>query len=117
MCPTEAAEYLEEHLKWRCADDCNLMSWTSSVLFALQYALYRHEMTRCELSNINILVVDTRAFKRGVFARDVDALKAFRGATDSKEFDRLHKWRVDGRFYYGEYLSQGRVPIDPERSW
>jgi len=42
--PKEAATRLNEHLRWWRSHEskCNLMSWTSSLLFALQHGLRRH---------------------------------------------------------------------------
>lgn len=112
---TDAAKYLYEHLRWKCQESkCNLVSWTSSLLFALQYALYLHKKRGQNLSNIMILVVDSRHFKRRVFARDLEAMETFKGL--SNDLDRLYKLRNSGDYYNGEYLSQGRLPIDPRRS-
>lgn len=120
-----AAYVLRDHLQWECTSvnsiehSCNLMSWTSSLLFALQYAFYRHNYWNKgneDFSNTFILIVDTRQFKRGAFARDLEAMEAYKGiSTGHRSLDALYKLRRTGRFYFGEYLSQGRLKIDPER--
>lgn len=114
----DAAEYLNEHLRWKCqTSKCNLVSWTSSLLFALQYALYVHRHRGQDLSDIKVLVLDSRQFKKRVFARDLEAMETFRGlSTGPCSLDQLYKLRNSGVYYNGEYLSQGRLPIDPERS-
>ncbi|KXH34812.1 hypothetical protein CSAL01_00393 [Colletotrichum salicis] len=49
--PGEAAEMLNCHLRGWARDGDNLMSWTSSLLFALQYALYRSILPKGFASN------------------------------------------------------------------
>lgn len=120
-----AAYVLRDHLQWDCTStdsiehSCNLMSWTSSLLFALQCAFYRHNYWNNDnedFSDTFILVVDTRQFKRGAFARDLEAMEAYEGiSTGHKSLDDLYELRRSGRFYFGEYLSQGRLNFDPER--
>ena len=53
--PSEAARRLNEHMRWwRFHElECNLMSWTGSLLFALQYGLYRHHTDHNEPSSIS----------------------------------------------------------------
>jgi hypothetical protein len=112
-----AAHALGSHLQGKCKNVGNLMSWTSSLLFALQYAFFRYwKEGHKDFSTIFILIVDTRQFKRGAFARDLQAMEAYEGiSTGYDSLDALYKQRRNGRFYFGEYLSQGRLEIDPER--
>lgn len=39
---TQAAHSLWGHLSWKGLEEDNFMSWTSSLLFAIQYIFYRH---------------------------------------------------------------------------
>ena len=116
----EGAAYLNKHLQWKCGQSsCNLMSWTCSLLFALQYAFYRHRglANPHDLSDITILVVDTRQFTRGVFARDTDVMKAFEDPSTGRScLTSLYDIRMKKLCFGGEYLSQGEVLIDSGRS-
>ncbi|KAK8011638.1 hypothetical protein PG990_010603 [Apiospora arundinis] len=89
--------------------DDNFMSWTSSLLFAIQYAIYRGQSRNP--SEIKICVVDTPKFPRGQFARDTWLLEQYRETAMQLggQFERF--WRLrDGEDYYnGEYLSQGAL--------
>ncbi|CAJ0550063.1 Ff.00g099930.m01.CDS01 [Fusarium sp. VM40] len=115
---SEAAARLKAHLGWKCCNrgrkTCNLMSWSSSLLFLLQYGFHRHQTDpkkkggpRPKLADIKIIILDTRDFPKQVFLRDLDALKWLDGEPDLR---RLHNLRK-GRHYFGEYLSQGRLDI------
>ncbi|KAF4886040.1 hypothetical protein CGCF415_v006602 [Colletotrichum fructicola] len=114
--PALIAHKLEDHLLSLHAFDSNLVSWTSSLLFALHYAVHRH-YTGESLQDLYLLVVDTTQFPEGVFIRDLEAIDAFRGYSrippDKDGLKRLWRWR-SGNAYFGEYLSQGRLPLDPE---
>lgn len=118
-----AASVLRDHLQWKCEEhSCDLMSWTSSLLFALQYAFYRHQYWKKDsedFSDTFILIVDTRQFKRGAFSRDLQAIDAYKGIStgdkDGRSLNDLYKIRQNGCYYFGEYLSQGRLKLDPER--
>lgn len=56
------------HLRWwgTLSDPDNLVSWTSSLLFALQYVFYRHYSSKdgSSLDTIDLCVVDTLLFLR-----------------------------------------------------
>ena len=112
----DAAEGLNAHLWWQTwhEDKCNLMSWSSSLLFLLQYGLYRHvkDHNRPALSNVHLLVLDTRQFPKGTFIQDLEAIKAFSGHTGSERqnLTNLLELRMS-EYYFGEYLSQGRLDI------
>ena len=113
----EAGRLLHEHLTWDPAHEqtCNLMSWTSSLLFAIQYGLYRNQQTngysRTELQGLFILVVDTGDFPPGTFIRDLEAIKAF--LPSYLQLDKIYGWRTRPirRLYFGEYLSQGSLAV------
>lgn len=85
----------------------NLMSWSSSMLFVLQYAIWRSTIGRMSPADIYIGVVDTTKFPRGQFARDLWVLQQCR--SDQNELPSIEdaiRFRTIG-FDNGEYLSQG----------
>jgi hypothetical protein len=112
--PVEAAKCLDEHLRWSKAHEdkgeCNFMSWSSSLLFLLQYALYRQNKERhtISLSQMRLLVLDTRQFRKGTFIRDLEAINAFSRYNESLR--GMKGWR-EGKYYFGEYLSQGYLDV------
>ena len=121
--PIELATRLNEHLRWWSAHPTryNLMSWTSSLFFALQYSLYRHR-TDCDemdLSQVLLFVLDSRDFQRGTFVEDVEIINVFASHPNGSELKnlktllKLREGKVrDGRArYFGEYLTQGRLTI------
>ncbi|CEL02052.1 hypothetical protein ASPCAL01627 [Aspergillus calidoustus] len=108
--PKKAANLLLNHLLWQrgAEDGCNLLSWTSSLLFALQYALYRHRKDGDDLRHITLIIIDTSLFPQGTFIQDMEVMKLFEHADT-----RLHKF-VEYReteYYFGEYLTQGPLNI------
>ncbi|KAK6829069.1 hypothetical protein RU639_003704 [Aspergillus parasiticus] len=111
--PIIAADRLNQHLRWMSGFEqrCNLMSWTSSLLFALQYDLYRHSMDRGkpQLEEISLFIIDTRDFPEGTFVQDLEMMKVFESYHDSlKNFRKLR----GGKNYFGEYLTQGELDIE-----
>lgn len=116
--PEEAARQLEIHLWWKQVHRkyCNFMSWTSSLLFAVHYGFYRHchDHDKPSLSDIKILMLDTRQFPEGTFLRDLDAMKHFEEySKDPKGLTTLIRYRaLASSFVYGEYLSQGRLGVE-----
>ncbi|OAL54019.1 hypothetical protein IQ07DRAFT_560609 [Pyrenochaeta sp. DS3sAY3a] len=98
----EAVEMLESHLLWQNRMDDNLMSWTNSFLFAAQHAIRREATDRPASApeSIYISILDTREFPRGTFLPAVALLQAY-------SIESTGKLRHD--YYYGEYLSQGRL--------
>jgi hypothetical protein len=112
----EAADLLCKHLNWDTPhqSECNLMSWTSSLLFAVHYAVYRHGHDRQnfdhpELSKIFLLVADTRGFPKGTFVKDLKVIEAFKDY--STGLNQMHKLRATSQYYFGEYLTQGHLDI------
>ncbi|CEL01151.1 hypothetical protein ASPCAL00742 [Aspergillus calidoustus] len=112
----DGAALVYAHLYWRCDERCNFMSWTSSLLFALHYGLYRHKTDRDgpDLSEIFLYILDTSDFPDGTFVKDLDILEAFKG--ESQDVRKLLGMRRGDngqpRFYFGEYLTQGRLEIE-----
>ncbi|KAF5561566.1 hypothetical protein FNAPI_3590 [Fusarium napiforme] len=76
------AEMLYRHLRWLGGPDDNLVSWTSSLLFALVYIFHLYANTRdgSNFDNIHLCVVDTSIFPEPVFLRDMDLIQAYRSA-------------------------------------
>jgi hypothetical protein len=116
----QVASMLNRHLRWggKPLDPDNLVSWTSSLLFALQYIFYRYTDSRdgLTLDEIRLCVVDTTSFPKGVFLRDMDLICAYR-LFDSRlrNLDDLRTKKhsvLAGSFYFGEYLSQGALKIE-----
>ncbi|KAF2808307.1 uncharacterized protein BDZ99DRAFT_51643 [Mytilinidion resinicola] len=111
---------LFRHLRWRgtSSDPDNLVSWTSSLLFALQYMFYRHYSSKdgSSIAAIYLCMVDTAAFLKGVFVRDMDLIRIFRSFDlDLRNFKGLRTKRhreLKGSYYFGEYLSQGALKIE-----
>lgn len=112
------AEMLYRHLRWWKGPDDNLVSWTSSLLFALTYIFHLHANTTHGLGfdNINLCIIDTSCFPEAVFLRDMDLIRAFRSAgNDLRNFEGLRSKRsrrFSGCYYFGEYLSQGALKIE-----
>ncbi|KFY29937.1 hypothetical protein V494_08360 [Pseudogymnoascus sp. VKM F-4513 (FW-928)] len=111
----EATDMLYTHLTKTCsggqASD-NLMSWTSSLLFAIQYAIWRRHTFGCDPADINICAIDTRRFPHGQFAQDMWLLQAYRHIAEEEggERHKFFRFRLDDeRYHNGEYLSQGLV--------
>lgn len=109
----EATRMLRRHLTKACfkeeVDDAdNLMSWSSSLLFVIQYAIWRRGQRGCDPDEVKICVVDTEKFPRGQFARDMSLLRAYRATDLDNEMRRFFDFRLeDARYDNGEYLSQG----------
>lgn len=117
---SEVARMLLRHLRWwgTPSDPDNLVSWTSSLLFALQYMFYRHYSSKdgSSMATIHLCVVDTTAFPKGVFIRDMDLIRIFRSFDrDLRNFEGLRTKRhgeLTGSYYFGEYFSQGALRIE-----
>jgi hypothetical protein len=108
--PEDTAKNIWGHLKWMGFENDNLMSWTSSLLVAIQYVFYRHADTRdrSDFRDISVLVVDTKGLPSGALIRDIDLINAFSiHNKDLASFERLR----NTSYYFGEYLSQGALDI------
>ncbi|KAL2782331.1 hypothetical protein BJX66DRAFT_345955, partial [Aspergillus keveii] len=106
----EAAKMLDRHLDKPCFNDKdnadNLMSWSSSLLFVIQYAIWRCQHGGSDPAQVLICMVDTGEFPRGQFARDMSLIKAYRDNRRARIFEfRLEQIDYDN----GEYLSQGTL--------
>ncbi|EWG38562.1 hypothetical protein FVEG_14916 [Fusarium verticillioides 7600] len=112
--PKVAGTRLGYHLL-KCKDrehnPCNLMSWSSSLLFLLQYGLHRttpRSEINSELSEMKLIMIDTRNFPSQTFLRDIDAINCYRPY--DRYIEKVRGWRMDD-LYFGEYLSQGSLDI------
>jgi hypothetical protein len=112
----EVAQMLHMHLDKNCfgeghkGDD--LMSWTSSLPNAIQYAVWRAHIGKRHLSQISICAIDTSKFPWGQFVRDISLIEAYREAADQLKgsTSRFFDFRLNTSDYYnGEHLSQGAV--------
>lgn len=115
--PSIVALTLNEHLWWsrvRVYSD-PFISWTTSLLVAIQYAIFKRKKEDAELNTIHLCIVDTTLFPSGVFIKDLDLIDEF---YKYGGLDRIHKLRTKGRwpytvaYYFGEYLSQGQTYIE-----
>lgn len=105
----EISKHLDEHLRKKlCAGEGadNLMSWTSSFPFAIQYAIYRCHISGFSPEDSKICVVDTSAFPRGQFARDRWLIDQ---ADKCQSMEELAEMRRGIDYDNGEYLSQGNL--------
>ena len=69
-----------------------------------------------KLSEVTILVVDTSKVAAGTFIKDLEIMEAFAGffaPADKRNLQRLLNLRTkdDGRYHFGEYLSQGSIIV------
>ncbi|PYH75516.1 hypothetical protein BO82DRAFT_379522 [Aspergillus uvarum CBS 121591] len=108
------AHTLNQHLRWWSKEGVqdNFVSWTSPLLFAIQYIYFRHLSTNdsSRLEEIKLYVIDTTLFRKRTFLRDLDLIRVFRGFdTDLKDFSKL---RNTTPYYFGEYLSQRSLKIE-----
>ena len=111
------ARRLNRHLRWWPNDEQdNFVSWTSSLLFAIEDIYYRHlgneDVSR--LDEIELYVIDTTLFSRGTFLRDLDLIRAFRKFDDHPPKENLEALQSlrESDYYFGEYLSQGSLKIE-----
>ncbi|KAK1564210.1 uncharacterized protein LY79DRAFT_684048, partial [Colletotrichum navitas] len=70
------------HLRWYTSSSDNLVSWMSSLLFALVYIFYLRASARDRLAfeNISVCIVDTTCFPPGGFLQDLDLIWAYKSS-------------------------------------
>lgn len=104
------ARMLCQHLWWMEGPEDNLVSWTSSLLFALVYVFHLHANSRdgSEFNDISLCIIDTTKFAAGTFLQDLDLIKAY--VSHDADLRKLEEIRLD-KYYFGEYLSQGALEI------
>lgn len=111
---SRVADMLNRHLRWWKGPSDNLVSWTSSILFALVYIFHLHANTTdgSDFDDICLCIVDTTCFPKGVFLRDMDLMAAYRHLNVRLEsLATLRSKEHRGSYYFGEYLSQGALKI------
>ncbi|KAK7219188.1 hypothetical protein V2G26_007191 [Clonostachys chloroleuca] len=112
----DASEMLYSHLVKSCFNGStsdNLMSWSSSLMFVIQYAIWRSSIGNLFPAEVRICVIDTGKFPPGQFVRDMSLLKAFNNTELSEDQKRFFRFRLGSPEYdNGEYLSQGVVNHD-----
>jgi hypothetical protein len=116
--PSTVAEALGRHLWGGKRDDSeedNFVSWSSSLLYVLQYAYYKKaRYPNCNFEDMYICVVDTTKFLDRVFASDMVLMEAFSqygSPTSRRRLSKLKDMRQRGHLCFGEYLSQGALQI------
>jgi hypothetical protein len=107
----EASKKLSAHLSKDCfgggSYSDNFMSWSSSLLFVIQYAIWRCYRRGCSPADIKICAVDTTRFPHGQFARDMWLIEKCQSPVDGNhDIQKLVRLRQSG-YDNGEYLSQG----------
>ncbi|MBE3042279.1 hypothetical protein IMZ48_06805 [Candidatus Bathyarchaeota archaeon] len=109
----DASSMLHGHFTKRpfnVAQDDNLMSWSSSLLFVIQNAIWRSRIGKIAPSDVTICAVDTTKFPLGQFVRDMWLIKTYRDDTPCKDQRDFFDFRLKRSDYdNGEYLSQGLV--------
>ncbi|KAL6909141.1 hypothetical protein GGI43DRAFT_429767 [Trichoderma evansii] len=114
------ASTLKNHLRWweNLFGD-PFISWTTSLLVAIQYAIFKHKVQHSKLNTIYLCIIDTTLFPDGVFLKDLDLIEEFlEKAPGHRGLGNLHQLRnrahktYSGFYYFGEYLSQGLTKIN-----
>ncbi|KAH9905117.1 hypothetical protein F4778DRAFT_728797 [Xylariomycetidae sp. FL2044] len=114
--PSEVALTLYKHLRrWKTTYADPFISWTSSLLFAIQYAIYMCRAKHYELASIQLCIVDTSLFPLRTFMRDLELISYFkrynRILTNIENLRKTERKGYRGTYYFGEYLSQGQIEI------
>ncbi|RBR10239.1 hypothetical protein FVER53590_01698 [Fusarium verticillioides] len=113
----EASGMLHHHLDRGLSspwETDNLVSWSSSLIFAIQYANWRfcNPPRFSRPMDIRICAVDTSKFPRGQFARDKWLLNCFKNTEFSDPENSFRELRLNEDHDNGEYLSQGVLHIE-----
>ena len=107
----EVANELNLHLRWSRADHAdNFVSWTTSLLYALQLICKRcasRNDPNSRLDTAYLCMIKTWLYPVRTSVRDVDLIDAFK-AFDLSDHDTLAEFgKKRETEYFGEYLSQG----------
>lgn len=120
--PAEAADALNRHL-WKIPTEpghSNLVSWTTSLLFALRLAFYQSR-AGIPLEDIKLCMVNTKLFPEGVFVRDLYLIKEYQHGlpATAQSFPLSGQLQtltslldLRKQHYFGEFLSQGALHVD-----
>jgi hypothetical protein len=102
---------LVEHFSWSNEIDNNLVSWTSSLAYAIQLALFREsrDYGAPKDDDIHIWVIDTYRLPKEAFLPAVELLAAYAvpNAYESKRVGRQIRFAD----YQHEYVAQGEMNI------
>lgn len=94
----------------------NLVSWTTSLLVTMRLLFLVRDDMGGDVDTGGLLVVDTALFPRGVFVHDLHLMTTYSGILgklDDMKIERVMQHPVYlGLNYFGEYLSQGALPIE-----
>lgn len=90
-----AKRMLENHLLWNGLADDQFISWTSSLLWALQHAIRKDFQGD---TDVQICMLDTSKIETGSFFSASELLRIFRIPDEGK---------LAHRYYYAEYLYHG----------
>lgn len=107
------------HLQWWDHDrpTNNFVSWSSSLLFALQMICYRANHSKdapLKYKDIQLCIIDTTKLSKDAFIRDLDLTRAFApfDSSDNNNLTKFHDLRSGPTWYFGEYLSQGALNVE-----
>lgn len=93
---------LENHLLWRVFPSDQFVSWTSSLLWALQLAVRKHADRKYPDGDIQICVLDTSKIETSSFFAASDLLRVYEVADEGK---------LAHRYYIAEYLYHGGLLV------
>lgn len=93
-----AKDMLENHLLWKVFPGDQFVSWTSSLLWALQLAVRKENDRNYPDRDIQICVLDTSKIETSSFFAASDLLRIYAVADEGK---------LAHRYYIAEYLYQG----------
>lgn len=93
-----AKDMLENHLLWRRFRGDQFVSWTSSLLWALQLAVRKDKDPQYPDVDIQICVLDTSKIETSSFFAASDLLRIYEVADEGK---------LAHRYYIAEYLYHG----------
>lgn len=101
----EAATLLFNHL---CGKEnrLNLTSWTSSLVFTLQYTLYHYQKDGNNLNQVQLIILDTTLFPKGTFMQDMEIMHSL---TQGDEHLQTFIKFQESKYYFSKYISQGRL--------
>jgi hypothetical protein len=89
------------------------MSWSNSLLFVIQYTIWRSNQGHWDPSAVQICAVDTNEFPKGQFAQDMWLVNKCYDPSwiqnDQNPLANLIQLRRRRDYYNGEHLSQGTV--------
>lgn len=87
-----------------------LVSWSNSLLFVIQYTIWRSDQRECDPDGVQICAVDTNKFPKGQFARDMWLIhQCYDSSLTPNPLHSLITLRRKTSYHSGEYLSQGTV--------